>query len=96
MEISACKLPGLVVAVGLLMQGPAAFARQTPLQITSFSVGQDQKLTYPNSSSGAKLLGFADEHPTFFPQAGGGAPYLVYGSASTSLSSGNFWGAVQP
>jgi len=91
MEISACKLPGLVVAVCLLMQGPAAFAQQTPLQIKSFSVGLDQTLTYPNSSSGAnQLSGFADEHPTFFPEAGSGAPYLVFGSA---LSSG-FWGAA--
>jgi hypothetical protein len=95
MEISACKLPGLAAAVCLLMQGPAAFAQQTPLQIISFSVSPDQTLTYPNSSSGAnQLQGFSDLHPTFFPQAGSGAPYLVFGSAQTSLSSGNFWGAV--
>jgi uncharacterized protein (TIGR03437 family) len=95
MEISACKLPGLVVAVCLLMQGPAALAQQTPLQIKSFSVSPDQTITYPDSSSGAnQLQGFSDLHPTFFPQAGNGAPYLVFGAAQTSASSGNFWGAA--
>ncbi|MGO9256042.1 MAG: hypothetical protein ACLQU1_07045 [Bryobacteraceae bacterium] len=96
MKFPSYKLPGLVVAFSLLSPVPPAFAQQTPsLQIKSFSVGPDQTLTYPNSSSGAnQLQGFSDLHPTFFPQAGSGAPYLVFGSALTSLSSGNFWGAV--
>ena len=94
LEISACKLPGLVVAVCLLMQGPAAFAQQTPLQIKSFSVSPDQTLTYPDSSSGAnQLAGFADDHTTFTPPAASGAPYLVFGGASAGASSG-IWGAV--
>ena len=94
MEISACKLAGLVAAIGLLMQGPAAFAQQTPLQIKSFSVGPDQTLTYPDSSSGAKnqLAGLVDDHTTFF-RAASGDPYLVFGGALAGLSSG-VWGAV--
>jgi len=96
MEIAARGFSGLAVTLSLLAPVPTAFAQHTPsLQIKSFSVGPDQTLTYPNSSSGAnQLSGFADEHPTFFPQAASGAPYLVFGSALTSLSSGNFWGAV--
>jgi len=88
------KLPGLVVAVCVLMQGPAAFAQQTPLQITSFSVSPDQTLTYPDSSSGAnQLAGFADDHTTFFPPAASGAPYLVFGGAEAGVGS-DTWGAV--
>jgi hypothetical protein len=94
MEISACRLSGLVVTFSLLAPVPTAFAQQAPgLQIKSFSVGQDQALTYPNSSSGPnRLAGFDDDHTTFLPQASG-APYLVFGGASAGVSS-DLWGAV--
>jgi len=93
MEIPSYKLPGLMVAFSLLAPLPPAFAQQKPsLRIKSFSVGPDQTLTYPNSSSGAnQLSGFADEHPTFFPPAASGAPYLVFGAA---LVSSGIWGAA--
>src|SRR3984893_4344738 len=95
MEIPSYKLPGLMVAFSLLAPLPPAFAQQKPsLRIKSFSVGPDQTLTYPDSSSGAdQLAGFADEHTTFFPPAASGAPYLVFGAASAGVSSG-IWGAV--
>ena len=96
MKIPAYKLSGLVVAVSLLTPVPPAFAQQTPsLQIKSFSVGPDQTLTYPDSSSGAnQLAGFADEHTTFFPPAASGAPYLVFGAAAAAATSSGIWGAV--
>jgi hypothetical protein len=73
----------------------AALAQAQRLQITSFSVGPDQTLTYPDSSSGAnQLAGFADEHTTFFPPAASGAPYLVFGAAATSATTAGIWGAV--
>jgi hypothetical protein len=92
----ACTFSGLVVAFSPLMLVPTAFAQQTPsLQIKSFSVGPDQTLTYPNSSSGAnQLAGFSDEHPTFFPPAASGAPYLVFGPAATNATATGIWGAV--
>jgi uncharacterized protein (TIGR03437 family) len=76
--------------------GFPAFAQQTPpLQIKSFSVGPDQTLTYPDSSSGAnQLAGLADLHTTFFPPAASGAPYLVFAAAATSATSTGNWGAV--
>jgi hypothetical protein len=70
----------------------AALAQAQRLQITSFSVGPDQTLTYPGSSSGTnQLAGFADEHTTFFPPAASGAPYLVFGAA---LTASGIWGAA--
>jgi len=94
MEISACRLSGLVVTISLLAPLPPAFAQQPALQIKSFSVGPDKTLTYPNSSSGAnQLAGFADDHTTFFPPAASGAPYLVFGGASAGVGS-DTWGAV--
>src|ERR1700676_4406379 len=95
MRIPTYELSGLVAVFSLLAPVPTAFAQQKPsLRIKSFSVGPDQALTYPNSSSGAnQLVGLADEHTTFLPPASSGAPYLVFGAASTSVSSG-IWGAV--
>jgi uncharacterized protein (TIGR03437 family) len=95
MEIWACRLSGLVVTLSLLAPVPTAFAQQTPsLQIKSFSVGPDQTLTYPNSSSGAnQLAGFADDHTTFFPPAASGAPYLIFGGAEAGVGS-DTWGTV--
>jgi len=87
-------LSGVLVLL-LILPNPRASAQPTPrLQIKSFSVGPDQTVIYPDSSSGTnQLAGFADEHPTFFPPAASGAPYLVFGAASTSVSSG-IWGAA--
>lgn len=95
MKIPGYKLSGLVIALSLVAVAPTYFAQQTPrLQIKSFSVGPDQALSYPHSSSGTnQLAGFADEHTTFLPPAANGAPYLVFGSAAASVSSG-IWGAV--
>src|SRR5271166_2583670 len=96
MEIPSYKLPCLVAAFSLLAPVPPAFAQQTPsLRIKSFSVGPDQTLTYPDSSSGAsQLAGFADEHTTFLPPAASGAPYLVFGAAEKSATLPAIWGAV--
>ena len=95
LTIPAYKLSGLVVALSLLTPVPAAFAQQTPsLRIKSFSVGPDQALTYPDSSSGTnQLAGFADGHTTFLPPVASGAPYLVFGAALAGVSSG-IWGAA--
>jgi uncharacterized protein (TIGR03437 family) len=63
--------------------------------IKTFSVGPDQTVTYPDSSSGAsQLTGFADEHTTFFPPVASGSPYLVFGAAATSATGTGIWGAV--
>jgi uncharacterized protein (TIGR03437 family) len=65
---------------------------EAQLAIKTFSVGPDQTLAYPDSSSGPnQLTGLADEHTTFFPPAVSGAPYLVFGAAETSVS---VWGGV--
>ena len=95
MESPAYKVSGLIIAFSLLTPFPRAWAQQTPpVQITSFSVGPDQTLTYPDSSSGAnQLAGFADDHTTFFPPAASGAPYLVFGGAEAGVGS-DTWGAV--
>jgi hypothetical protein len=95
MKTPAYKLTGLAVALSLLALVTTAFAQQAQrLQIRSFSVGPDQTLTYPHSSSGTnQVAGFADLHTTFFPPAASGAPYLVFGAASAGVSSG-IWGAV--
>jgi uncharacterized protein (TIGR03437 family) len=62
-------------------------AAQQPLQITSFSVGPDQALAYPNNSSDPPyLVDLPDEHTTFLPPASAGAPYLVF--AASKLSGG--------
>src|SRR5581483_11501079 len=78
-------------ALGILVAlGPAA--AQQRLQITSFSVGPDQTLTYPNNSSNPPfLVDLPDEHTTFFPPAEPGSPYLVF---SASKLSGGTGGAV--
>jgi uncharacterized protein (TIGR03437 family) len=96
MEIPVQRLFGLVVALSLLARVPAAFAQQTPsLRIKSFSVGPDQTLTYPDSSSGPdQLAGLADEHTTFFSPVASGAPYLVFGAAAKSATLPGIWGAV--
>ena len=71
------------------------FRPAAPLQIKSFSVGPDQTLTYPDSSSDAKnqLAGLADDHTTLLSTGGSGAPYLVFAGAMAGLNSG-IWGAV--
>jgi hypothetical protein len=95
MEIPAYKVSGLIIAFSLLTPVPRALAQQTPpVLITSFSVGPDQTLTYPDSSSGAnQLAGLTDQHATFFPPVTSGAPYLVFGAASAGAGTG-IWGAV--
>ena len=53
MEIPAYRVSGLILAFSLLTPVPRALAQQTPpVQITSFSVGPDQTLTYPDTSGG--------------------------------------------
>ena len=83
----------LAGAFALLALLDPAWAQQTQHSpITSFAVGPDQTLTYPDSSSGTnQLAALADVHTTFFPPAASGAPYLVFGAASTSPG---IWGAV--
>jgi len=93
MEIPACKLSGLVVAVSLLAPLPRALAQQTPsLQIKSFSVGPDTTLTYPNNPADpVHLMDFPDEHTTIIPPTPGSANYLVF---AAGLISGGKFGAV--
>jgi len=74
----------IIIAV---LYGAAALAAQS-LHITSFSVGPDQPLTYPNAPSNPPyLVDLSDEHTTVIPPASAGAPYLIFGASA--LSGGN-------
>src|SRR5579884_2120419 len=69
------------------MYGALALGAQS-LHITSFAVGPDQALTYPNNKSNPPyLVDLADEHTTVIPPASAGAPYLLFGASA--LSGGN-------
>ena len=63
---------------------------QEPARITSFSVGPDQTLDYPNGTGDPnRLLDLADEHTTFIPVGPGAQDYLVFASAKVaSLATG--------
>lgn len=85
------------LAAGVLAMSPAlAPARaqaQQRIHITSFSVGADETLTYPNTSGDPnRLLNLADEHTTFIPLGSGPNAYLVF--ASSRVASAPTGGAV--
>ena len=62
-------------------------------RITSFSVGADETLTYPNTSGDPnRLLDLADEHTTLIPPGQGLSAYLVF--ASSRVASSPTGGAV--
>jgi uncharacterized protein (TIGR03437 family) len=82
-------------ALALLVFPYRCQAQHAAIQIKTFTVGPDEALTYPDSSSGANhLAGLADEHTTFLPPVVSGAPYLVFGAAVTSATSAGDWGVV--
>ncbi len=57
--------------------------------ITSFSVGSDETLTYPNSPSNPPyLVDLPDEHTTFIPLGPGPNDYLVFGASKISGGTG--------
>jgi uncharacterized protein (TIGR03437 family) len=69
-----------------------ALAQAQRRQITSFSVGPDQTLIYPNNPSDPNyLIGLNDEHTSFLPPAASGAPYLLFGGSAVSAT--GIWGA---
>ncbi len=84
----------LAAAIALLaLVWPSQALAQERLQITSFSVGPDEALTYPNTSGDPnRLLDLSDEHTTFIPLGPGPSDYLVF--ASAKVASGATGGAV--
>lgn len=83
MKIPAHRIPRLVAAMALAATAPFAAGQPAPrLQITSFSVGPDLPLSYPNGGSLANhLVDMPDEHTTFLPPTVAGGPYLVFGAS---------------
>jgi len=81
--LSRSPLPAALAlaATALLAQPP------NRLQITSFSVGPDQTLTYPNSPTDVNhLVDLPDEHTTFIPPAPNS--YLVFAASKISGGTG--------
>jgi hypothetical protein len=84
-------LAGALALLALLDSARAQQARH--FQITSFAVGPDETLTYPNSPTMRNhLAGLPDEHTTFIPPTPGRHAYLVF--AASSISGGPFGAAV--
>ncbi len=72
---------------------PTSAGAQEGVRITTFSVGADQALAYPNTSGDPnRLLDLADEHTTLIPQQSGPDVYLVF--ASSRVASAPTGGAV--
>jgi hypothetical protein len=85
------------LAVGVLalsaVLAPIRTQAQELKRITSFSVGADETLSYPNTSGDPnRLLDLADEHTTFIPPGPGQSAYLVF--ASSRVASSPTGGAV--
>lgn len=75
------------MAAVVVLLSPAA--AQQHLQITSFSVGPDQTLTYPNTAGDPQhLVDLPDEHTTFFPPATASGPYLVFAASKIAGGTG--------
>ena len=74
---------GSLALAALLAPGPARAGQR--LRITSFSVGADETLAYPNAAGDpARLLDLPDEHTTFIPLGPGPASYLVFASSKVA------------
>jgi hypothetical protein len=91
----APRMWALVVSA-LALLGPPALAQgpaPSSPQIISFSVGPDEKLSYPNTSTDPnRLLDLADEHTTFIPLGSGPNAYFLF--ASSRVASSPTGGAV--
>jgi len=82
----------LVGALEILIEPTTVRAQQTAHpQIVSFSVGPDQTLNYPSSSTSSPyLLNLPDEHVTMIPPASSSSPYLIFGASAISTG----WGGT--
>ncbi len=90
----AGRTAALVAAGAAALAGTARpAAAQQHMTITSFSVGPDETLTYPDAAGDPnRLLDMPDEHTTFIPLAPGPNSYLVF--ASSKVASASTGGAV--
>ncbi len=95
-SLRRARAAGLVAAGTLAASAvlaPVCAQAQQRMRITSFSVGADETLTYPDTAGDPNhLLNMADEHTTFIPLGPGPNDYLVF--ASAKLASSPTGGAV--
>ncbi len=88
----AASLAAVALVIPALL-APRSARAQERLQITSFSVGPDETLTYPNASGDPnRLEDLADEHTSFIPLGPGPNDYLMF--ASSKVASAATGGAV--
>jgi hypothetical protein len=86
------RIPGVgALATGALvvsaLLAPVRVQAQEHMRITSFSVGADETLTYPDASGDPdRLLNLADEHTTLIPLGPGADAFLVFASARVASS----------